>query len=199
MRYSRASMAAVLLSAVALRAMAADPPPQPPPAGRAPAAEGPVSPLAAQAFDRLSATRERPLFSPTRRRPAPPPVLALPPPPPPPPPDVALIAVIMDGEDARAVVRAGPKVRRVQIGDDIDGWKVGQIEARQLVLSLDDRTAKYAMFTGHRSNAAPDAGAAMPAAGAPAQNLAQQSPAPSNAAAPPAAPYTHPKRPLRAK
>ena len=196
MRHSRpgtvASMLAVLLSAVAMRVMAADPVPQPEPGARTRAAEAPASPLAAQAVERLSATRERPLFSPTRRPPAPPPVP--PPPPPAPPPDVALLAVIMDGEDARAVVRAGSTVRRVQIGDDIDGWKVGQIEARQLVLSLDDRTAKFTMFTGNRANGPSDAGAVMPSPGVPPQNLAQQSSAPSSEAAPPTTAYTHPKR-----
>ena len=191
-KHSCSSMVAVLLSAVAMRAMAADPAPQPEPGARTHAAEAPVSPLAAQAVERLSATRERPLFSPTRRPPAPPPALA--PPPPSPPPDVALLAVIMDGEDARAVVRTGPQVRRVQIGDDIDGWKVGQIEARLLVLSLDDRTAKFTMFTGNRANGPFDAGAAMPSPGVQPQNLAQQSSAPSSEAAPPSAAYTHPKR-----
>jgi hypothetical protein len=193
MRHSRPCLVAVLLSAVAMHAMAADPTAQPQSGPETHAAEAPASPLAAQPLARLSATRSRPLFSPTRRPPAPPPVLAAAPPPPPPPPDVALLAVIMDGEDARAVVRAGPKVRRVQIGDDIDGWKVGQIEARQLVLSLDDRSAKYAMFTGNRATGRPDAGVAMPAPDVQPQNRAQQSP--------PSAPasqdtrYTHPKRP----
>ena len=41
-------------------------------------------------------------------------------------PDV--IGVVMDDEDARAVVQTGTgsKIRRVRIGDDIDGWKVSQ-------------------------------------------------------------------------
>jgi hypothetical protein len=36
----------------------------------------------------------------------------------------------------------------VRIGDDIGGWKVTQIEERQLVLSLDDRSATYTLFSG---------------------------------------------------
>jgi hypothetical protein len=108
-----------------------------------------------------------------------------------------LLAVVMDGEQARAIIRTGPKVMRVQIGDDIGGWKVGQIEARQLVLSLDDRTAKFAMFTGNRANGVGNAGAAMPSPSAQSENLAQQSSAPSGAAAPPTTAYTHPKRPHR--
>jgi hypothetical protein len=118
------------------------------------------SPLAAQPLDRLSATRERPLFSPTRRPPPPPPPVVVapePPPPPPPPPDVALFGIVMDGDEAHAVVRAGPaaKIMNVRVGDDIGGWKVAQIEGRQLVLSLDDRIATFMMFTGNSPNGAP--------------------------------------------
>jgi hypothetical protein len=119
---------------------------------------GPVSPLAGQPLDRFSATRDRPLFSPTRRPPAPPPAAAAPPPPPPvPPPDLALLGVVMDGDNAGAIVRAGPaaKIARVHIGDQIGGWTVGQIEARKLVLLLNGRTATFNMFSGnsrHRSS-----------------------------------------------
>jgi hypothetical protein len=136
----------------------------------------PMSPLAAQPLERMSNTRDRPLFSPTRRPPAPPPVVAVAPPPPPPPPDVALLGVVMDGEDARAVVRTGPpaKILRVGIGDDIGGWKVGQIEARQLVLLLDGRTATFTMFTGNKPKPSSNVGAAEPSSGAPPQNVAQQ-------------------------
>ena len=120
----------------------------------------PPSPLAAQPLDRLSATRERPLFSPTRRPPAPPPPVVQapePPPPPPPPPDVALFGIVMDGDEAQAVVRAGAadKMMRVRVGDDIGGWKVAQIDGRRLILSLDDRIATFLMFAGNRANGAP--------------------------------------------
>src|SRR5262249_38316406 len=95
-----AIIVAAFLSAIATPAMAADPAPQPQspqPDAQAQPAGAPVSPLAAQAFDRLSATRDRPLFSPTRRPPAPPPVVEAAPPPPPPPPNIVLLAVVMDG------------------------------------------------------------------------------------------------------
>ncbi|HLK80629.1 MAG TPA: hypothetical protein VKT99_03915 [Xanthobacteraceae bacterium] len=119
------------------------------------------SPLAAQPLDRLSATRERPLFSPSRRPPPPPPTVVAapaPPPPPPPPPDVALFGIVMDGDEAHAVVRAGPadKIMRVGVGDDIAGWKVAQIEERRLVLtSADGRIATFMMFAGNSANGAP--------------------------------------------
>jgi general secretion pathway protein N len=117
-----------------------------------------ASPLAGQKLERLSATRERPLFSPTRRPPpAPPAIVQGPPPPPPPPPDVALLGVVMDGEQARAVIRASPadKMTRVTIGDDVGGWKVAQIEGRKLVLSLDGRLATFMMFSGNSAKSAP--------------------------------------------
>jgi hypothetical protein len=70
---------------------------------------------------------------------------------------VALFGIVMDGDEAQAVVRAGPaaKVMRVRVGDDIGGWKVAQIDGRQLVLSLDDRIATFLMFAGNSRNGAP--------------------------------------------
>jgi hypothetical protein len=172
MTFLRPALIAVILWTAALPCLAAEP------AARANAhsVAPPVTPLATQPLDRFSATRDRPLFSPTRRPPAPPVIVAAPPPPPPPPPNVALLGVVMDGEQAHAVVRAGPteKVLRVSIGDDIGGWKVGQIEARKLVLLLNGRTATFMMFSGdnvkHRPNAT---------APAPPPNANQNAPAES--------------------
>jgi hypothetical protein len=140
-----------------------------------------ASPLAAQPLDRLSATREHPLFSPTRRPlPPPPPVAQAPPPPPPPPappPEVALYGVIMDGEHARAIIRAKPndKEIRVGIGDDVGGWKVSQIEGQRLVLSLNGRLATFVLFTGNAALSKQPAVAPPPADKKP-QNQIQQNP-----------------------
>jgi hypothetical protein len=59
-----------------------------------------------------------------------------------------LFGVVMDAGEARAIVQAGSakQVRRVRIGDDIEGWKVTQIEQRRLLLSLDGRVASFTMF-----------------------------------------------------
>jgi hypothetical protein len=113
----------------------------------------PASPLAAYPLDRLSATRERPLFTASRRPPAPPPAPIIAAPPPPPPPKLILFGIIMDADEAHAVVSFGTadKTRRVRIGDDIGGWKVTQIEERQLVLSLDDRSATFTLFSGQHA------------------------------------------------
>ena len=92
----------------------------------------------------------------------------------------------MDGEGARAVVRAGAdrKLLRAQIGDDIDGWKVSQIEGRKVVLSLDGRFATFTLFSGD-SEKREAAGASMPV-GEPrnAQRQIQAQQTPAQAAAP---------------
>jgi hypothetical protein len=121
---------------------------------------GVANPVAAQPLDRLSVTRERPLFSPSRRPPPPPsapvaqsaaPVL------PPAAPSVDLFGIVSDEEGARAIVRAGPgnKILRIRVGDEIGGWKVSQIEGRKLVLSLGERSTTFTLFSGH--NTKPDA------------------------------------------
>ena len=146
-----ALMAVVVLSCMvssATRALAQAP---------APATETLAHPLEAQPLDRLSATRERPLFSPTRRpTPPPPPPEAAPVAVVPQPPNVQLFGIVMDDEGARAIVRAGTeKVDRVQIGDDIGGWKVSQIEGRRLVLSLDGRFATFTLFSSDNGQQTP--------------------------------------------
>jgi type II secretory pathway component PulC len=69
------------------------------------------------------------------------------------PPKLILFGIVMDSDEARAVVGVGTgeKTRRVRIGDDIGGWKVTQIEERQLVLSLDDRSATFTLFNGRHA------------------------------------------------
>jgi hypothetical protein len=128
-------------------------------------------------------TLDRPLFSPSRRRPpapSPPVVQApAPPAPPAPPPDLVLFGVVMDGEGARAVVRAGADKRllRAQIGDEIDGWKVAQIEGRKVVLaSQDGRFATYRLFNNERGGADANGGVAL---SGPKNSQMQQAPPPA--------------------
>jgi general secretion pathway protein N len=150
-----------------------------------------ANPLAAQSLDRLSATRDRPLFSPTRR-PTPPP----PPPPPelppvavvPQPPNLTLVGIVVDDEGARALIRSSAtKADRVQIGDDIGGWKVAQIDGRKMVLSLDGRFATFTLFSNENSEQPPrdaDTQAGNVAGQAPETNAPQTS-----------APQTNPPQP----
>jgi hypothetical protein len=110
-----------------------------------------VNPLEVHPLNRFSATRERPLFAPNRRPPAPPPAPIITTPPPQ-VPNLVLLGVVIDAGDASAIVKVGPasETLRVRIGDDISGWKVTQIEARQLVLSQDSRVATFTMFSAQQ-------------------------------------------------
>jgi hypothetical protein len=149
-----------------------------------------ANPVAAQPLDKLSTILDRPLFSPRRRPPAslPPPFVQgpAPPAPPPPPPNLVLFGVVMDGEGARAIVRAGAdkKMLRAQIGDEIDGWKVSQIEGRKVVLSLEGRFATFMLFNDDRgkSDSEPAPGAYGEPKNSQRQIQAQQTP--SQAASP---------------
>jgi general secretion pathway protein N len=151
--------------------------------------DGLPNPLAAQSMEGLSATVDRPLFSPSRRAPAPPPVPAAqapePPPPPAPPPNVVLVGIVMDGDSARAVIRAGAekKILRARIGDDVGGWKVSQIEGRKLVLSLDDRLATFTLFNNRNGEQRSFNEAAAPNALGRPENPSQQSEPGLNSAA----------------
>jgi hypothetical protein len=144
MTYLRLTPAAVVLLSWTTAALGADAP--------APAQDGVTlsNPLVAQSMERLSAIVDRPLFSPSRRRAPTPPVGLDPEPrvPLPPPPSLVLSGVVMDGESARVVVLVGAerRVLRAQIGDEIGGWTVSQIEGRKLVLSLDGRFATFTLF-----------------------------------------------------
>jgi hypothetical protein len=158
------------------------------------------SPLAAQPLDRLSATRERPVFSPTRRPPPPRPPVVAAPGPPPPPPDVALFGIVMDGDEAHAVVRAGPtaKIMNVRVGDDIGGWKVAQIGGRRLILSLDDRIATFMMFAGNSATGAPRTNQETQSADRQSQSQTKpQNQVQQNAPMPPDPPSSGARRPHR--
>jgi general secretion pathway protein N len=116
-----------------------------------------ANPIGRWSLKSLSGSRERPLFSPGRRPPAPPPppaVVVAEPPAPIPSPVIALYGIITDDNGTRAVLRPSPteKITRVRLGDDVGGWKVSLIEARRLVLSHNDRTATFTLFTNGRFN-----------------------------------------------
>jgi hypothetical protein len=123
---------------------------------------GVVNPLAAPSLDRLSATRERPLFTPSRRAAPPPPTPVASTAPIEPaagPPRIALVGVVISVQGPRAVINdmALNKIVRVRLGDEIDGWIVRQIDERLLVLSRDDRSASYKLFSGEHGKPAAQA------------------------------------------
>jgi general secretion pathway protein N len=111
-----------------------------------------ADPLQSISLDLLSATRDRPLFSPSRR---PPPVIeATPAPPPPrlppvvplPPPNLTFFGTFESNEQLGANVQTGGNAAIVRFGSYIEGWRVTEISRHRLVLSLDDRTAVFTLF-----------------------------------------------------
>jgi general secretion pathway protein N len=141
------------------------------PRGDAAASQAVMNPVALQPSDQLSATHDRPLFSPTRR-PPPKPVAAAeasapPPPPPAPPPSLVLLGIVSEDGEGRAAIRSRDKdkgkVERVRIGDDVGGWKVDRIEPRRLVLTLGERSVDFALFAAKAAKSA-DAAAPQPRA-----------------------------------
>jgi hypothetical protein len=160
-----------LFGSIALAADAASPADQ--------SGAGLENPLASRTLDILSATRDRPLFAPSRRPPQPPAAvyrLAEAAPIAVPPPSVVLLGIVTEGSGAHAMVRtdASDKVVRARLGDQIGGWKVTEIEPRRLVLSNDNRSVSFALFA--RAGAKNAAGRAL--AGTPSdlqvQNVAQE-------------------------
>jgi general secretion pathway protein N len=146
-------------------------------AGATAARAASVNPLAAQPLELLSDTRERPLFAPTRRPPPPPPppvVRQAAPVPPVPPPNVVLLGVVTDQNGPRVVVRSGgpDKIIRARLGEEIEGWRVSQIEPRRVVLSHDARSVSFALFGRVKDGLVRDAAPA--AAEVELRNMAQE-------------------------
>ena len=115
-----------------------------------------TNPLAAMALDKLTETRDRPLFAPDRRRAMMPVAVtrsAPPPPPPPEPPKLSLFGTVVDEDGPRALVRAdlAGKIIRLRIGDEVGGWRVTEIAQQRVVIALDDRTVAVTMFASRRS------------------------------------------------
>ena len=172
MMHLRRSRAMALLLLLTSAALAEDAPDHPPKSEL-------TNPLSSWSLDRLSATRERPLFAPSRRPPPPPP----PPPvarrieaPPPPPPNVVLLGIVTEEDGARAMVRAdgSSKVVRARLGDEIGGWKVTLIEPRRLTLTSDDRSVSFALFARTGSKNAAVRAPTEPPSDQQIQNVAQQ-------------------------
>ncbi|KAA5603683.1 hypothetical protein [Blastochloris sulfoviridis] len=171
----------------------------PAPAERAP--EG--NPLWAVPLSRLSATRERPLFAPTRR--APPPAVAAtprpaaPPPPPPPPkpaepdrPQLSLVGTVA-GEDEGIGVFVDPATKavlRLKTGETHKGWTLRAVLRREARFEKGRETAVLSL----PAPAAKAGAAAAPATAAPAFVPAGQGAPPGNpfGAPPPGSPFGAP-------
>lgn len=111
-------------------------PPEPPTAQRALS----DNPLWAIPLGRLTASRERPLFAPTRRPPAPAPVVvsapvqaAPPPPAEPEKPQLSLLGTIVGSEKIGLFIDSASKsVVRLKAGENHKGWTLRAVERRQV-------------------------------------------------------------------
>ena len=120
-----------------------------------PAAEPNGNPLWAIPLSALTATRERPLFTPSRRAPAPAvagPVAVAPPPPPPPQseperPPLVLIGAIAGESEGFAVFldQTTNNVVRLRTGQNHEGWVLRAVKGREVTLQKDRRTETLAL------------------------------------------------------
>jgi general secretion pathway protein N len=115
----------------------------------------------------LSATRERPLFDPSRRPPSPPP-----PPPAPaeptkeaaaepmppaaptmPPPTAKLTGVIIGGRTSLAIFHeaTGSKSVSLKVGGDLEGWTLVEIESRKVVVEHEGERVEMELKTAEQS------------------------------------------------
>jgi hypothetical protein len=108
-----------------------------------------VNPLWGIPLAQLSGTRDRPIFSPSRR-PAPvamaaEPVAARPPPRKKEiePPQLALVGTIGSSDESFGIFidQASKSALRLKVGDDHQGWKLMIIQGREVVMGKDGRSA----------------------------------------------------------
>jgi hypothetical protein len=109
-----------------------------------------ANPLWGIPLSRLSGTRDRPIFSPSRRplsvAVAAEPVVAKPPPPRKKeiePPPLALVGTIVGGEEGFGIFidQATKDALRLKLGEDFQGWKLRVIQGREVSMEKDQRTA----------------------------------------------------------
>jgi general secretion pathway protein N len=118
----------------------------------APAPAG--NPLWAVPLSALTATRDRPLFAPTRRPPpaAVPYVRAPAPPPPPPvvepaPPRLTLIGTVINDREKIAVFQDDTTqgIIRIRLGEQHAGWVLRSVQGRSVTLEGNNREATFAL------------------------------------------------------
>jgi general secretion pathway protein N len=113
------------------------------------------NPLWAIPLKSLTATRERPLFLPSRRPPAPPAVAGPPPPPAPPPPPpaaperprVSLVGAVAGEAEGIAILldQATRDIIRLRIGETLSGWTLRSVRGREATLQKDRESMLLAM------------------------------------------------------
>lgn len=114
-----------------------------------PAPERPLSanPLWAIPLAKLSGTRDRPIFSPSRR--PPPSVVASEPAPPPPPrkkemqPPLSLVGTIASDDEGFGIFldQSTKQALRLKLGEDYQGWTLRIIRGREVMMEKDQQEA----------------------------------------------------------
>jgi hypothetical protein len=127
----------------------------PPAAPNAPA-DRPLSanPLWAMPLKQFSDTRERPIFSPSRRPPPPPPSAAVtvakvvvPKPKEPEQPQLSLVGTIASDEDKFGIFvdLATKNVLRLRVGEDFQGWQLQSVQGRETTFQKNQLTFVMAL------------------------------------------------------
>ena len=126
-----------------------------PPAAPNTPAERPLSanPLWAMPLMQFSDTRERPIFSPSRRPPPPPPSavtvakVVVPRPKEPEKPQLALVGTISSDEDKFGIFvdQATKNVLRLRIGEDFQGWQLQSVQGRETTFQKNEQTFVVAL------------------------------------------------------
>jgi len=112
------------------------------------------NPLWAVPLKELAVTRERPIFSPSRRPPAPAVVAAPYVPPPPPPasreperPQLSLVGTVAGDNEGLGVFldQTTNKIVRLKLGDGHQGWMLHKVMGREVILQKDGQTVTLAL------------------------------------------------------
>lgn len=128
-------------------------PAEPPPT--APERTPSANPLWAIPLANLSSTRERPIFSASRRPPPPAaasvPVAKAPPPPPKPPraerPQLSLVGTIAGDDQSFGIFvdQSTKAALRLKVGEEYQGWKLRSVGGREVTLERDQQTTLLSM------------------------------------------------------
>jgi general secretion pathway protein N len=110
-----------------------------------------ANPLWAMPLKQFSATRERPIFLPSRRPPAPATVVAVPKivalPKEPERPQLLLVGTIASDEDKFGIFldQSTKAVIRLRVGEDFQGWKFRSVQGREASLEKNQQTVVLAL------------------------------------------------------
>jgi general secretion pathway protein N len=141
--------------------------PQPAPAAAAVERTLSANPLWAMPLAQFPATRERPIFSPSRRPPPPavspvaiPKTIALPKPKEPERPPLTLVGTIAGDEEGFGIFvdQASNAIIRLKVGEEFQGWKLQSVQGRATAMEKDRQVITLVLpqpGQGHPSGEAP--------------------------------------------